>query len=92
MGRLTLAEAIACKLTFGALGYPSKAKQRVLVDADKVIVDEAHKAASRVENSLCTTCWGDGFHRAGPGLLSGPCHSCGGSGRRALQEGGGDGK
>lgn len=78
--KLTLAEAIACKLTFSSLGYPSKAKQRVLFEADKLIQEEAHKAASRVEAGLCTTCWGDGFHRTGAALLGGPCHACGGTG------------
>lgn len=84
MARLTLAEAIACKLTYTRLGYPGKAKQRVLFEADEVIRKEAHKAASRIEANLCTTCWGDGFHRTAPAVLSGPCHACGGSGRAAL--------
>jgi hypothetical protein len=82
--KLTLAEAIACKMVFGPLGYPTKARQRVLYEAGKVIDEEAHKAASRIEECLCTACWGDGFRRISDGILNGPCEACGGSGRRAL--------
>jgi len=84
--KLTLVEAIACKLAFSSLGYPDKVKRRVLIEADKIIQEEALKAASRIEAGLCTTCWGDGFNRSVPAILRRRCHACGGSGFAAISK------
>lgn len=78
-----LLEALAILASGAAnLGYPSKAAHGI-VHAARVIVDAHAKAAmERITGGLCTTCWGDGFHRTSTFMLSGACHDCNGSGRR----------
>lgn len=86
----SLEEALALRLsTFAALGYPNKALRTIMHRANKVIERAAEACVERITEGLCTTCWGDGFHRGSETLLSGPCHACNGTGRpaRAALEG-----
>jgi hypothetical protein len=81
---ITLAEAIAVIDTYRNIGYKSRALLTILSRADKVIAQEAKRVVDEQTGGLCTKCWGDGFHRPRPSILSGACEECEGTGKRTV--------
>jgi len=67
---------------FGSMPYKSKAAEAVVSNARKVLTDAAILLMQQECSGLCTTCWGDGFHRTTEAMLSGPCRTCNGTGFR----------
>ena len=78
----SLAEAIAVIDTYRHVGYKNRALLTVLHRANKIIAAEAKRVVEQQTDGMCTSCWGDGFHRTAPNILSGPCHECDGTGKR----------
>lgn len=80
---MTPLEALIVLREYKAMPYKNKAANYVCSQAEKVLTDEATRLMQEHTRGVCTTCWGDGFHRVSDTLLGGPCHACGGSGRRS---------
>ena len=80
---MTPLEALIVLREFKAMPYKNKVANHVCSEAEKVLTDEATRLMQEQARGVCTTCWGDGFHRVSDTLLGGPCQTCGGSGRRA---------
>lgn len=76
-------DALIILHAYGNMPYKNKAASVVCYEAQKVLTEEATRLMQEHTRPLCSTCWGDGFHRLSDSILSGPCEVCGGSGKRA---------
>lgn len=79
---MSVPEALAVLHEHRGLGDPNRFQRNALAAAKETIKRASIAAINRMVGSVCTTCWGDGWHRITETMLAGPCESCNGTGHQ----------
>lgn len=77
---LSLPDALAIIHTYSGTHIKSRLLRHILHSAERVVGEAAKEVATRIQDGVCTDCWGDGWGQRGGPAVVGTCQTCGGTG------------